>query len=59
MFNMLSVVSLFFLVVYKIVASCAKLRGRQQFAQKMEKRAERCNKKILFYEGEGSWPEKG
>jgi hypothetical protein len=58
MFNMMSVVNLFFLSGYKIAGYFAKLKGNTIFAEKMEKRAKRCNQKILFYEGSGPWPEK-
>jgi len=58
MFNMMSVWNMLFVGIYKLTALSARLSGHQDFSNKMEKRAKRCNEKILFYEGQGPWPEK-
>ena len=58
MFNMFSAVNLFFMGTHYLVAFVARKSGYEQFADKEKKRAQRCMRKINFYEGSGPWPEK-
>ncbi len=58
MLNMFSFVNLLFESTYNFVAYVARKLGHKEFAEKVKQRAERCAKKIEFYEGAGSWPGK-
>lgn len=58
MFNMFSVVNLFFAGIYFLVAFLVKKSGHDNVAEKIKKRAQRCMKEVDFYEGSGPWPEK-